>query len=272
MKKSLSRLFAGLVVVSVLIYSGCTSEEGPGPVDCSKSGLVLTIDNEVDPTSCATPNGKIEVVATGGTAPYQFALNGGTFVSLGEFEDLTAGTYEVTVKDKNGCEATVEATLTQVGSDLNATVTPTTNTGCGTANGQISIAATGGTAPYQYKLDGGSYGSTSTFTALTGDAYVVSVKDNAGCVVTVNVTVNNNSGLKYNSEIRDIFVSRCSTPTCHGGSQNPNLTTLSAIQTNKAGIRSRVSSGNMPKNNETNMTEQERQKVICWIDDGAKNN
>lgn len=48
-------------------------------------------------------NGRISINVTAGTAPYQYKLNGGSFQASNIFNNLPAGTYEVTVRDANGC-------------------------------------------------------------------------------------------------------------------------------------------------------------------------
>ena len=47
--------------------------------------------------------GAITVSASGGTSPYQYALNSASFGSSGSFSGLTAGTYTVHIKDASGC-------------------------------------------------------------------------------------------------------------------------------------------------------------------------
>jgi hypothetical protein len=60
--------------------------------------------SKTDPT-CASPNGgSITVTATGGTAPYQYAVNSPTFTGgTGVFNNLPAGNYNITVRDNAGC-------------------------------------------------------------------------------------------------------------------------------------------------------------------------
>jgi len=59
------------------------------------------------------PNGQIQAYGTGGTPPYQFALNGGSFQSSGIFPGLNFGTYSVSVKDSLGCLFGFSATIDQ---------------------------------------------------------------------------------------------------------------------------------------------------------------
>ena len=72
----------------------------------------------------------------------------------------------------------------------------TTNSSCGSNNGQILITATGGTGPYQYSIDGGNtYQSTGTFSNLAPGTYDILVDDNGGCSETSTITITNLGGV-----------------------------------------------------------------------------
>ncbi|MFN5422490.1 MAG: right-handed parallel beta-helix repeat-containing protein [bacterium] len=57
------------------------------------SGLITT----------ATKPTTISALATGGTSPYLYSLNGGPYQSSGTFNNIYPGTYTVTAKDANTC-------------------------------------------------------------------------------------------------------------------------------------------------------------------------
>jgi hypothetical protein len=53
-------------------------------------------------TSATRPT-TITALATGGTSPYSYSLNGRPFQLSGTFRNIYAGTYTVTTKDANSC-------------------------------------------------------------------------------------------------------------------------------------------------------------------------
>ncbi|OFX31414.1 MAG: hypothetical protein A2W90_09480 [Bacteroidetes bacterium GWF2_42_66] len=56
-------------------------------------------------------------------------------------------------------------------------------------NGSVTVAGSGGTAPYQYKLGSGNYQVSGTFNSLISGDYIVTVQDNNRCTFDVPVTI-----------------------------------------------------------------------------------
>ena len=144
-------------------------------------------------SACNVNNGTITALASAGTAPYQYSINGTVFQAGATFTTLAPGNYVVYVRDAGGCIATFPIQVAPTaGPVLTAT---TTNTACNSSTGTITANATGGTAPLQYSLDNISYQAGNIFTGLATGNYTVYVKDANGCIRYVNVVVNNISGL-----------------------------------------------------------------------------
>jgi hypothetical protein len=144
--------------------------------------------------SCNNNDGKIFCVGLFGLTPYSFSLDGIVYQSSSLFTGLAAGAYTAYMKDASGCVATIGVVI----GNTNGVAFTTTIVAskCGSANGSITINATGGTAPYQYSSDGGLTFQTGNniFSSLLAGTYTVVVKDANGCITTNIVIVNNNSG------------------------------------------------------------------------------
>jgi uncharacterized membrane protein len=56
---------------------------------------------------------------------------------------------------------------------------------------------------------------------------------------------------------------------CHNGSTSlPNWSDTTLFKQNVVKVRTKVGRGEMPaNNNQTGMTDEERQKVVCWAND-----
>ncbi|MFZ4796988.1 MAG: PKD domain-containing protein [Bacteroidia bacterium] len=103
----------------------------------------------------------------------------------------TAGTYTVSLGtyDKNGCPNFVTKTVRV--SQVAFTVVKTNILCRGNDNGTISVSAAGGISPFTYSINnGGTYGSSPSFTGLGAATYQVIAKDSIGCTAAVqNFTV-----------------------------------------------------------------------------------
>ena len=60
-------------------------------------------------------------------------------------------------------------------------------------DGTITVSASGGTAPYKYRLNNGLYQSSASFIGLAANTYTVTVKDSKGALSTLTVTVKGSS-------------------------------------------------------------------------------
>lgn len=189
----LSGLKAGTYMVFVKDGSGCEASQS---VTIAQPGKVSSCV-QVEPVTCpGGMDGSVTINGLGGTAPYMYKLeNKSGYSTSNSFTGLPTGNYRAFVKDNNGCET---STMTWVETPLPFNVTPTiTNASCpGAADGSISITVTGGSQPYEYKINTStSYSSSATFNNLTAKNYIVSVRDNNGCIYTLLLTVGQTSNI-----------------------------------------------------------------------------
>ncbi len=177
-------LTAGDYTITVMDDNGCTKDT---TVTLTEPDPVTVNVESTTPASCAgTPDGSLEVSATGGTAPYSFTLQpGGTSNGTGTFNNLAAGDYTVEVTDANMCGPVVTGTITV--DEPDAIVVDSVQTQIISCNGandaEIHVYVSGGSPPYEYTLDGWSSPplSFSHFTGLTPGTYDVWVRDANGC-------------------------------------------------------------------------------------------
>jgi hypothetical protein len=113
---------------------------------------------------------------------------------------LINGTNTVTVNtttvngtspDDNTCNDSKTLSVT-VGGGGAITVNSTINSQptCISNNGQVTLSATGGSAPYTYSINNGTPQSSATFSNLAAGNYTYTIADNAGCSSTGSFTLN----------------------------------------------------------------------------------
>ena len=102
---------------------------------------------------------------------------------------MDAGTYELTVTDANGCEASIDGgvEITEpetISLDLSGVADVRCN---GESNGSIDLIVSGGTAPYTYSWSDGS--TTEDLNEVPAGTYSVTVTDANGCIAEASTTV-----------------------------------------------------------------------------------
>jgi uncharacterized repeat protein (TIGR01451 family) len=168
-----SGLASGTYAFHVVDAVGCVQDGSVyvPPID------VLSASFSQVPALCTLATGSLTMSVTGGVAPLTYAWSTGSVSD--HISSVAAGTYSVTVTDANGCSISKWPYLDNT-SPLSIGFSTTPASCIFTADGAISAAVFGGTAPYTFSWP--FSGSTSTITGLPGDRwYNVFVTDANGC-------------------------------------------------------------------------------------------
>ncbi|MBD0779140.1 T9SS type B sorting domain-containing protein [Maribacter sp. ANRC-HE7] len=170
---------------STLSNSVTLQDLGPVTISASHTAIVCADSS----TSTLT------ITASGGTAPYEYSLDGGAnYQSTNTFTNLGGGSYTITVRDSSGsatsrCIGTKEYEIDQP-FRLTASAAIVENASCDPSGALVKILnANGGQAPYTYSFDGGSNYTGTNEKRLTAGTYNLSIKDNLGCSYDMGITV-----------------------------------------------------------------------------------
>ncbi len=251
------------IAILILIQSCGGSESAK--VDCSK--VTINIQATVTTSDCPQSNGAITISATGGAGDYEYSIDGGAFQASNVLGSLSGGIYKVSVKDADGCSASQDITVPEI-SHLSFDFTASA-AGCDTATGGLIISASNGDGNYRYKVGDDAFQTSGEFSGLVYGNYTITVKDGGECQTISKVYVPN--GISYQASVADIMKTSCAVTGCHvAGTGRQNFEMFSVIQANANGIKTRTQSGNMPRN--STITEEQKQAIACWVDDGAKDN
>jgi hypothetical protein len=105
------------------------------------------------------------------------------------------------VFDANGCQQAFSSTITEPNALL---LTATTTVSNGT-DGTIALNGSGGNSPYTFSINGTNYYSGSFFSNLSAGTYNCSVKDNNGCITTIEVIVNTSSITELSFSLSELY-------------------------------------------------------------------
>jgi hypothetical protein len=97
-----SNLSAGTYTTKVKDANGCLSPSSTNII-ATNAGITFNA-TVVNATSCSASNGKITVIASGGSGFFNYSKDGGTtYQSSNIFNSIASGTYSIKVKDVSGC-------------------------------------------------------------------------------------------------------------------------------------------------------------------------
>lgn len=220
-------LEAGVYNIVIVDAQGCTLNKSYTLTEPDSFNVTPTINN----VSCFQGNdGGVDLVITGGTAPYTVELSGTGILknennvaknTLVSFTGLTAQNYNVKITDVNGCETTASYTVTQpteiIINSLN-TIKPLCFSN---ADGKILFNITGGSplyAIYLLNTDGSqnseliskSEGETLEFSAIAAGNYTIKVVDAKMCEKEFPVVVDQPTPIV-------ISVNNVKSVSCFGG-------------------------------------------------------
>ncbi len=183
--KDLSGLSAGSYTITVTDANNCTKVSS---VTVTQPQVLTSSAVASDVTCFGGSNGALNLTVSNGTPPYTYSWSNG--MTTEDISNLSANTYSVSISDANGCSTSGAYVVSQSPNALTYDIT-TTNTSCSNPNGGAIVIGnvTGGTAPYAYSINNGTFGSTTSFTGLSTNVYKITVRDNVNCAVSKEVGV-----------------------------------------------------------------------------------
>ena len=193
-----AQLTAGTYTVLVTDANGCPTTTtltvtSPELLRIAAGTITMPLCNQGN-------NGSAVVNVTGGTLPYTLSVNGtevATMTAEGDqqIDNLSAGTYTVSVVDANGCDTLITITVAEP-ELLTLTEVSTENVSCNAlSDATATVTFAGGTAPYTLYINGNDQETAAaavqnvTFTGLPAGTHTVGIRDANGCVTTLPVTI-----------------------------------------------------------------------------------
>ncbi len=179
-------------------YSGC--DFGYQFTISSAAQLTTAATNVTEVTCYGDTDGEIDLIISGGTAPYSVQWDTTTSLPNGssalQVNSLQPGTYTANIFDNNGCSITSDFEITEPLAITNYyTVTePLCNGG---SDGSAIANTNGGNAPYTY--------NPNISNNLSAGIYSVVVMDNKGCTFLDEVTITEPDAVISSVESDNLF-------------------------------------------------------------------
>jgi large repetitive protein len=182
-------LAAGTYTINILDANNCPANTivtltAPTPI-VFNSTSVSNVNCNGDST------GTLSALASGGTGALLYTLNPGSFSnSTGQFTNLYAALYQLTVSDANGCTISTALGITENPAISWLTITAENPRCAEGTDGSITIVADGGAGGFTYQIGPSQPTASGSFTNLGLGAYVVTSTDNRGCTLQTIVVLN----------------------------------------------------------------------------------
>ena len=170
-------------------------------------------------------NGQIDLSPSGGTGSLQIEWEGLPNFLVTQ-ANLSAGTYNVTITDSNGCEL-LESYTVEEPEEISIQPQVQDVLCAGQTNGSITLNISGGTAASDYNVtwsDNTLFGDQVV--SLAGGTYDVTISDDNNCQITESIDVAIPAPLTLNPSIEDVLCagenSGTITLNITGGTPNPS--------------------------------------------------
>ena len=195
----------GAYNVLITDKKGCTIQKTFNIIE----PLPLVMDAYIeDAIACNNPqSGRVNVIVSGGTAPYQYLWSNGARTA--EITDVLPGTYVVTVTDKFGCEVQGTYSVDQP-EPLRIGLTSKREINCENRLAGVIVKAevTGGFGNYTYNWSMGSSVNNENYLVEPGRLNL-NITDDRGCsqskAIDISIPDFGEADFSYNSEsIREL--------------------------------------------------------------------
>ena len=213
-KQDLRKTSAYFSFILFVVISGAFTLDGyaQNPVEDDADIAVITVKTNLalsfvvtDVTCHAESSGNIDLVVSGGRAPYVFSWNNGSTTE--DLQNIAAGEYFVSVTDAAGCTVQGNTRVNEPAQSLSSSIIVNNILCNGNSTGSIDLTVEGGTAPYTYKWSNGE--TTEDINELKADGYTVTITDANGCQLIESTTITEPDALSAVFDVTDVL--------CKGG-------------------------------------------------------
>lgn len=182
---SITNLSNGTYGLTITSPSGCVFDTSIVLIQPTPMSASATLS---EPTCHGGATGVINASISGGTAPYSYSWNTGDSGSV--LQNVSAGSFTLTITDDNGCTSSEVFILDQP-DQVSISLDALFNNSCpDDTNGQITIDITGGFQPYTATWNDEDSTIGSSISGLANGTYTVTATDFYACEATESYSIN----------------------------------------------------------------------------------
>ena len=178
---SVGGLTQGTYQLTVTDANGCSASTTYGIFGNSQ----ITLSPSSVQATCGNADGSATIIPSGGVSPYSYLWSNSEITQ--SINGVTAGSYNVTVTDANGCSASSTVNVSNIGAP-SVSIDYQTNVSCFGGNNGVAALIIFGTGPYSFLWSDGQ--TIQDAVNLTAGIYTVTVTDNNLCTATATTTIN----------------------------------------------------------------------------------
>lgn len=194
-----TNLSPGMRAVTVIDDNGCAAT---GNIRVNEVGCTVSISATGTDNECNGGNSGSATVDVDGNASSNLTFNWSNDATTQTINNLSAGTYNVTVVEDNGCEATTSVTISEP-SEIIIGIALQEDVACDGTLGTIAATASGGTGDLTFNWSNGE--STLMIEELVADTYVLTVTDENNCEANRVVTIEAPQNLEVQTTETDLL-------------------------------------------------------------------
>ncbi|MBF26066.1 MAG: hypothetical protein CMP49_06115, partial [Flavobacteriales bacterium] len=178
--QNIDNLSSDLYSITITDVNGCVVSDEWTVAETEEISINLVLES-TNLGCYGDTDGNIDISVNGGTGEYIYEWSNGEVSE--DIENLTFGTYTVTVFDENGCQNSESYDINEPVELILETEFATEDLGCyGDNNGVIDILVSGGTGNYTYEWSNGEI--TQDINGLSSGTYSINVFDENFCIVS----------------------------------------------------------------------------------------
>ncbi len=154
--------------------------------------LAINLSSTTSPLCSEAQDGSIIVEGEGGIPPYEYSLNTNDHQESNVFDGLSAGDYNVYVKDNQANVASISVNLENV-AEFNIGLVANNNAACDdVSSGSLEVIASdsdGSSIGFTYSINSLDFQSSGLFEFLAPGIYTVIAQNSDGCLQNINVAI-----------------------------------------------------------------------------------